>query len=56
MQWPRFLLLWAGACVAADAADVTGEISPAHAILASKSQVFHEQALNEQLRVAVWVP
>ncbi|TFB41513.1 hypothetical protein [Pseudomonas sp. F01002] len=38
------------------AAAFTGEISPAHAIWASKSQVFHEQALNEQLRVAVLAP
>lgn len=38
------------------AAAFTGEISPAHAAWASKSQVFHEQALNEQLRVAVLVP
>ncbi|MHC8369700.1 polysaccharide deacetylase [Pseudomonas sp. MDT1-85] len=38
------------------AAAFTGEISPAHAIWASKSQVFHEQALDEQLRVAVLVP
>ena len=40
------LLLWAGACGAVDAVDVTGEISPAHAILASKSQVFHEKVLK----------
>jgi hypothetical protein len=38
------------------AAAFTGEISPAHAAWASKSRVFHEQALNEQLRVAVLVP
>ncbi|MHC8289570.1 polysaccharide deacetylase [Pseudomonas sp. XS1P51] len=38
------------------AAAFTGEISPAHAVWASKSQVFHEQVLNEQLRVAVMVP
>lgn len=38
------------------AAAFTGEISPAHAVWASKSQTFHEQALNEQLRVAVLVP
>ncbi|MHC8356351.1 polysaccharide deacetylase [Pseudomonas sp. LB3P81] len=38
------------------AAAFTGEISSAHAAWASKSQVFHEQALNEQLRVAVLVP
>ncbi|MGX0893619.1 hypothetical protein AB7M22_005627 [Pseudomonas sp. ADAK2 TE3594] len=38
------------------AAAFTGEISPAHAVWASKSQVFHEQALDEQLRVAVLVP
>lgn len=38
------------------AAAFTGEISPAYAAWASKSQVFHEQALNEQLRVAVLVP
>lgn len=38
------------------AAAFTGEISPAYAVWASKSQVFHEQALNEQLRVAVLVP
>jgi hypothetical protein len=38
------------------AAAFTGEISPAHAVWASRSQVFHEQALNEQLRVAVFVP
>ncbi|CAI8759017.1 Polysaccharide deacetylase [Pseudomonas sp. IT-P44] len=38
------------------AAAFTGEISPAHAVWASKSQVFHEQMLNEQLRVAVLVP
>ncbi|WP_447787913.1 MULTISPECIES: polysaccharide deacetylase [Pseudomonas] len=38
------------------AAAFTGEISPAYAVWASKSRVFHEQALNEQLRVAVLVP
>ncbi|MGF6205847.1 polysaccharide deacetylase [Pseudomonas frederiksbergensis] len=38
------------------AAAFTGEISPAFAAWASKSRVFHEQALNEQLRVAVLVP
>lgn len=38
------------------AAAFTGEISPAYAAWASKSRVFHEQALNEQLRVAVLVP
>ena len=38
------------------AAAFTGEISPAYAAWASKSQVFHEQVLNEQLRVAVLVP
>ncbi|MHC8330142.1 polysaccharide deacetylase [Pseudomonas sp. LB1P83] len=38
------------------AAAFTGEISPAHAVWASKSQTFHEQILNEQLRVAVMVP
>lgn len=38
------------------AAAFTGEISPAYAEWASKSRVFHEQALNEQLRVAVLVP
>ncbi|VVN16056.1 hypothetical protein PS662_04105 [Pseudomonas fluorescens] len=38
------------------AAAFTGEISPAHAEWASKSRVFHELALNEQLRVAVLVP
>ncbi|MDT9675621.1 polysaccharide deacetylase [Pseudomonas sp. JV414] len=38
------------------AAAFTGEISPAFAVWASKSRVFHEQALNEQLRVAVLVP
>lgn len=38
------------------AAAFTGEISPAYAVWASKSRVFHEQALNEQLRVAVFVP
>jgi hypothetical protein len=38
------------------AAAFTGEISPAYAVWASKSQVFHEQALDEQLRVAVLVP
>ena len=40
----------------AEEGQFTGEISPAHAAWASKSQVFHEQALNEQLRVAVLVP
>ncbi|MGF6327572.1 hypothetical protein ABH909_000450 [Pseudomonas sp. BS3782 TE3695] len=38
------------------AAAFTGEISPAYAVWASKSRAFHEQALNEQLRVAVFVP
>lgn len=38
------------------AAAFTGEISPAYAAWASKSRVFHEQALDEQLRVAVLVP
>ncbi|MGE8146019.1 polysaccharide deacetylase [Pseudomonas frederiksbergensis] len=38
------------------AAAFTGEISPAHAVWASKSRVFQEQMLNEQLRVAVAVP
>jgi hypothetical protein len=38
------------------AAAFTGEISPAYATWASKSRVFHEQALNEQLRVAVLLP
>ncbi|WPN57724.1 polysaccharide deacetylase [Pseudomonas sp. P9_31] len=38
------------------AAAFTGEISPAHAVWASRSQVFHEQALDEQLRVAVLMP
>lgn len=38
------------------AAAFTGEISPAYAVWASKSQVFHEQALDEQLRVAVLRP
>lgn len=38
------------------AAAFTGEISPAHAAWASKSRVFHEQVLNEQLRVAVMAP
>lgn len=38
------------------AAAFTGDISPAHALWASKSQGVHEQVLNEQLRVAVLVP
>lgn len=38
------------------AAAFTGEISPAHAVWASKSRVFQEHILNEQLRVAVMVP
>ena len=38
------------------AAAFTGGISPAYAVWASKSQVFHERALDEQLRVAVLVP
>lgn len=38
------------------AAAFTGEISPAYAAWVSRSQVFHEQVLNEQLRVAVLVP
>ncbi|PMZ52668.1 polysaccharide deacetylase, partial [Pseudomonas sp. GW247-3R2A] len=38
------------------AAAFTGEISPAHAVWVSKSQTVHEQALNDQLRVAVLVP
>ncbi|WP_367373756.1 polysaccharide deacetylase [Pseudomonas lini] len=38
------------------AAAFTGEISPAYAVWASRSRVFQEQALNQQLRVAVLVP
>ncbi|MGN4048688.1 polysaccharide deacetylase [Pseudomonas sp. SM4] len=38
------------------AAAFTGDISPAHALWASKSQGVHEQVLNEQLRVAVLRP
>ncbi|QKV61786.1 polysaccharide deacetylase [Pseudomonas sp. 43A] len=38
------------------AAAFTGDISPAHALWASKSQGVHEQMLNEQLRVAVLRP
>ena len=38
------------------AAAFTGEISAAHAVWVSKSQTVHEQALNDQLRVAVLVP
>lgn len=38
------------------AAAFTGEISPAHVVWVSKSQTVHEQALNDQLRVAVLVP
>lgn len=38
------------------AAAFTGDISPAHAQWASKSQGVHEQELNEQLRVAVLRP
>ena len=38
------------------AAAFTGDISPAHALWASKSQGVHEQLLNEQLRVAVLQP
>ncbi|WP_242209877.1 MULTISPECIES: polysaccharide deacetylase [unclassified Pseudomonas] len=38
------------------AAAFTGDISPAHALWASKSQNIHEQMLNEQLRVAVLRP
>lgn len=38
------------------AAAFTGDISPAHALWASKSQGVHEQVLNEQLRVAVLLP
>jgi hypothetical protein len=38
------------------AAAFTGDISPAHALWASKSQGVHEQVLNEQLRVAVLHP
>ncbi|WP_223486426.1 polysaccharide deacetylase [Pseudomonas sp. A-RE-19] len=38
------------------AAAFTGEISPAFAVWVSKSQVFHERALDEQLRVAVLRP
>ncbi|MGF6284451.1 polysaccharide deacetylase [Pseudomonas silensiensis] len=38
------------------AAAFTGEISPAHAVWVSKSRVFQEQVLNEQLRVAVMAP
>lgn len=38
------------------AAAFTGDISPAHALWASKSLGVHEQMLNEQLRVAVLRP
>ena len=38
------------------AAAFTGDISPAHALWASKSLGVHEQMLNEQLRVAVLQP
>ncbi|MBC8998102.1 polysaccharide deacetylase [Pseudomonas sp. N40(2020)] len=38
------------------AAAFTGDISPAHALWASKSLSVHEQVLNEQLRVAVLLP
>ncbi|MFJ2713862.1 polysaccharide deacetylase [Pseudomonas sp. NPDC087346] len=38
------------------AAAFTGDISPAHALWASKSQGVHEQMLDEQLRVAVLHP
>ena len=38
------------------AAAFTGDISPAHALWASKSLGVHEQLLNEQLRVAVLQP
>jgi hypothetical protein len=38
------------------AAAFTGDISPAHAQWASKSQGVHEQELNAQLRVAVLRP
>ncbi|MBX9406530.1 polysaccharide deacetylase [Pseudomonas baetica] len=38
------------------AAAFTGDISPAHALWASKSLDVHEQMLNEQLRVAVLRP
>ncbi|WP_339448076.1 polysaccharide deacetylase [Pseudomonas sp. EA_5y_Pfl2_R50] len=38
------------------AAAFTGDISPGHALWASKSQGVHEQMLNEQLRVAVLLP
>lgn len=38
------------------AAAFTGDISPAHATWASKSQGVHELVLNEQLRVAVLKP
>lgn len=38
------------------AAAFTGDISQAHAVWVSKSQVVHEHALNEQLRVAVLQP
>ncbi|QTD33723.1 polysaccharide deacetylase [Pseudomonas fluorescens] len=38
------------------AAAFTGDISPAHALWANKSQGVHEQLLNEQLRVAVLQP
>lgn len=38
------------------AAAFTGDISPAHAQWASKSQGMHEQELNAQLRVAVLRP
>ncbi|WP_426232821.1 polysaccharide deacetylase [Pseudomonas sp. TWP3-2] len=38
------------------AAAFTGDISPAHALWASKSPGVHEQVLNEQLRLAVLLP
>lgn len=38
------------------AAAFTGDISPAHAMWASKSLGVHEQVLNQQLRVAVLQP
>lgn len=38
------------------AAAFTGDISPAHALWASKSQGVHERMLDEQLRVAVLHP
>ncbi|WP_085631909.1 MULTISPECIES: polysaccharide deacetylase [unclassified Pseudomonas] len=38
------------------AAAFTGDISPAHALWASRSQGLHEQTVNEQLRVASLQP